>query len=394
MEKKVQVFIQDVLLLCFPEYQTINFDLDARHGSTNAYHPPITPLDYFNLSAKTYEDGTGGCTRGLAQHCLPLLPPLTPDSIVLDNACGSGIVTDLILHVTGPKIRLTIHTVDGPPNMVEIATERFVAVEIVRVTLMLAEELKFPNDTFTCSITNLGLPFFNNSDQGAKEIFRTLKPEKHRRRNSSIRIARYSNLEEMCIHPASFRRNLFAASSYHVDCSTSEDNSCLNEDAIADGETLTEDSPLLSQSNGSNYRHTDQDHEHGHDCSNSHSHSPESSSKKNSIHERHNHNKPKNTSKKCHGHNHANMGLNCMILQVIGDALGNVGVIVSALIIWLTNWSGRHYADPAVSLFITLIILNSTIPLTSATAKILLQATPNTLRHKTSRKMFKNSMVS
>jgi Co/Zn/Cd efflux system component len=63
--------------------------------------------------------------------------------------------------------------------------------------------------------------------------------------------------------------------------------------------------------------------------------------------------------------------------QVIGDALGNVGVIVSALTIWLTSWSGRFYADPAVSLFITLIILKSTIPLTSATAKILLQATPD-----------------
>jgi solute carrier family 30 (zinc transporter), member 1 len=71
------------------------------------------------------------------------------------------------------------------------------------------------------------------------------------------------------------------------------------------------------------------------------------------------------------------MGMNAMVLHVIGDALGNIGVIVSALVIWLTTWSGRYYADPAVSLFITLIILRSTIPLTSATAKILLQATPD-----------------
>jgi ubiquinone/menaquinone biosynthesis C-methylase UbiE len=141
-----------------------------------AQQMPTTPLHYFNLLAKTYEDGTGGCTRELAEHCLPLLPPLTPDSIVLDNACGSGIVTDLILHVTDPKIRPTIHAVDGAPNMVEITRERFMAIENIQVTLMLAEELKFPNDTFTCSITNLGLPFFNDPDQGAKEIFRTLKP--------------------------------------------------------------------------------------------------------------------------------------------------------------------------------------------------------------------------
>jgi zinc transporter 1 len=68
-----------------------------------------------------------------------------------------------------------------------------------------------------------------------------------------------------------------------------------------------------------------------------------------------------------------------MVLHVIGDALGNVGVIASALIIWLTSSPSRFYADPAVSLFITLIILRSAIPLTSATAKILLQATPDHL---------------
>jgi len=71
--------------------------------------------------------------------------------------------------------------------------------------------------------------------------------------------------------------------------------------------------------------------------------------------------------------------MNAMILHVIGDALGNVGVIISALIIWLTPWSGRFYADPVVSLFISIIILKSAIPLTFATAKILLQATPDHL---------------
>lgn len=68
--------------------------------------------------------------------------------------------------------------------------------------------------------------------------------------------------------------------------------------------------------------------------------------------------------------------MNAMILHVIGDALGNVGVIATALVIWLTDWPGRFYADPAVSLFITVIILRSAIPLTKATSKILLQATP------------------
>ena len=71
--------------------------------------------------------------------------------------------------------------------------------------------------------------------------------------------------------------------------------------------------------------------------------------------------------------------MNAMILHVLGDALGNVGVIATALIIWLTDWPGKLYADPAVSLFITLIILRSALPLTVAASKILLQATPDNI---------------
>merc|ERR1711939_1242842 len=88
----------------------------------------------------------------------------------------------------------------------------------------------------------------------------------------------------------------------------------------------------------------------------------------------HNHNKLKQITK-----SESDMGTSAMILHVIGDGLGNAGVIASALIIWLTPWSGRLYADPAVSLFIAVIILKTTIPLTSASAKILLQGTPDHL---------------
>ena len=92
------------------------------------------------------------------------------------------------------------------------------------------------------------------------------------------------------------------------------------------------------------------------------------------VHSNHNHSK---LAKKANGG--TDMGTSAMILHVIGDALGNVGVIASALIIWLTPWSGRFYADPAVSLFIAVIILKTTIPLTTASAKILLQGTPDHL---------------
>lgn len=65
-----------------------------------------------------------------------------------------------------------------------------------------------------------------------------------------------------------------------------------------------------------------------------------------------------------------------VFLHVLGDALGNVGVIVTALFIWLTDYLWRFYLDPLVSLFITAIIFLLALPLCKTTAKILLQATP------------------
>ena len=61
---------------------------------------------------------------------------------------------------------------------------------------------------------------------------------------------------------------------------------------------------------------------------------------------------------------------------MLGDALGNVGVMASALIIWLTPWSFRGYFDPIISLLITLIILRSALPLCFDTSRHLLQAVP------------------
>jgi solute carrier family 30 (zinc transporter), member 1 len=210
----------------------------------------------------------------------------------------------------------------------------------------------------------------DNNSSLPRSVSRASK--KHRRRTSSIRNGRFTNIDEISIHPASFRQNIIAASKPQIDGTDSEDNTNSEEEAVADEIAPTENSPLLNKSNGKSNGNSSESHNYS-----DHQHLHVSKPKHDSWHETHNHNKPKKPSKGGHSHNHADMGMNAMILHVIGDALGNVGVIVSALIIWLTTWSGRFYADPAVSLFITIIILRSTVPLTSATAKILLQATPD-----------------
>lgn len=189
----------------------------------------------------------------------------------------------------------------------------------------------------------------------------TQSGEAHRRRTSSLRRNRLSNIEDMSIHPASFRQDIIAASRPQLESSSSD-----SEDPATETEP-NEETPLIKD--GTPGRKT-AGGEYGPSCTR------RQRRRDSGLHRHHNHNKPKKSGKS-HGHSHGDMGMNGMILHVLGDALGNVGVIITALIIWLTDWPGRFYADPAVSLFITLIILRSALPLTFATSKILLQATPD-----------------
>lgn len=84
-----------------------------------------------------------------------------------------------------------------------------------------------------------------------------------------------------------------------------------------------------------------------------------------------------------HGHQHVQprkdgaLNIRGVLLHVIGDALGSVGVIISGLIIWLTKSKKRFYADPTLSLIITILIICSAVPLVRSAGYILLQGVPS-----------------
>ena len=63
------------------------------------------------------------------------------------------------------------------------------------------------------------------------------------------------------------------------------------------------------------------------------------------------------------GHSHGSMNMHAILLHVLGDALGNVGVIATGLIIWFSSLSWKFYFDPIISLVITCIIFSSALPL-------------------------------
>jgi zinc transporter 1 len=80
-----------------------------------------------------------------------------------------------------------------------------------------------------------------------------------------------------------------------------------------------------------------------------------------------------------HGHSHGSMNMRALLLHVLGDALGNVGVIATGLVIWLTEWKFKYYFDPMISLVITVIIFSSALPLVRSASFILLQGVPPTI---------------
>lgn len=64
-----------------------------------------------------------------------------------------------------------------------------------------------------------------------------------------------------------------------------------------------------------------------------------------------------------HSHGHGSMNMRAILLHVLGDALGNVGVIATGLIMWFSTLSWKYYFDPIISLVITCIIFSSALPL-------------------------------
>jgi zinc transporter 1 len=83
-----------------------------------------------------------------------------------------------------------------------------------------------------------------------------------------------------------------------------------------------------------------------------------------------------------HSHSHGgdedgSMNMRGVFLHVLGDALGNVGVIASGLFIAFSTVSWRFYSDPAISFLITIIIFHSALPLVKSASFILLQGVPS-----------------
>lgn len=168
------------------------------------------------------------------------------------------------------------------------------------------------------------------------------------RRRTSV----FGSVDDRPVHPAYLRQDVIQAAR--------------NQEAIYDEDEDEDDD-----------HHHDYSPGKGHGRSHGHAHTHASAVTRQGTHTGHNHTQPKDAkSSGGHGHSHGDLNMRGVFLHVLGDALGNIGVIATALIIWLTTFPGRFYFDPAISIVITIIILTSAIPLCKAASRILLQAVP------------------
>ncbi|XP_010272078.1 PREDICTED: zinc transporter 7-A isoform X2 [Nelumbo nucifera] len=74
-----------------------------------------------------------------------------------------------------------------------------------------------------------------------------------------------------------------------------------------------------------------------------------------------------------HHHHHIDHNMEGIFLHVLADTMGSFGVVISTLLIKYKGWL---IADPACSIFISLMIVSSVVPLLRNSAEILLQRVP------------------
>eukprot|EP01018_Ginkgo_biloba_P022641 Gb_26178 [translate_table: standard] len=130
------------------------------------------------------------------------------------------------------------------------------------------------------------------------------------------------------------------------------------------------------------HRHFEQNHIHSHShLEHGHFHSEDSHSHSHLEHS-HSHLGHGNSADEPHGdisqhkskdHHHIDHNMEGIFLHVLADTLGSVGVVISTLLIKYKGWL---IADPACSIFISILIISSVIPLLRNAAEMLLQRVP------------------
>ncbi|MCJ1486032.1 hypothetical protein MMC06_006208 [Schaereria dolodes] len=143
--------------------------------STKSSHlnPQINTANYYSALASSYDRFAGTCIRTVCTHIISSLPPLSPNTCALDNACGTGLLTTELLKVH-PKVHIdAVDIASGMLSQLHAKVRANAWEGHVEPAVMDGNNLQFPDETFDLSFTIFGLFFF--AEGGTKHIYRTLK---------------------------------------------------------------------------------------------------------------------------------------------------------------------------------------------------------------------------
>lgn len=127
------------------------------------------------------------------------------------------------------------------------------------------------------------------------------------------------------------------------------------------------------------FQHGGAGHGHSHGGGDSHGHSHEKETAQNNHHGHSHDGGHSHDHGHHHGHSHDGSDSQIMkgvFLHILADTLGSVGVIISAILMWLFDWM---IADPICSIFIAILIAISVFSLIADSVEILMQRQPKQL---------------
>jgi len=147
--------------------------------TTSSLPTPAMKPDYSKFSAEDtakMEEITGVPAKAMLIQS-GLLPTPPDGALVLDNACGGGVVTSLLFDaIKGQTNDVRVVCGDLEDYMVKSAAERIKTNEWnAEATVADAQALPFPENHFSHTLMNFGIQVIPDAALAMKESFRVLK---------------------------------------------------------------------------------------------------------------------------------------------------------------------------------------------------------------------------
>ncbi|KAI0817171.1 S-adenosyl-L-methionine-dependent methyltransferase [Xylaria sp. FL0064] len=133
------------------------------------------PKQITNYQAEHLAELQGDVSETAIEYCLGLIPPFEKGDVVHDNTCGSGAVTETIMAKNPPEIQIYATNIN-PQFVAGVQALAEKNKWPVSTAVMSAQEITFPDSTFTQSITSFAFHCLGDHNQAARQIYRTLKP--------------------------------------------------------------------------------------------------------------------------------------------------------------------------------------------------------------------------